>query len=574
MGLRKGDYEVKKGKRGYEIHVGAEAEDRLLKPRTLKSWAEDREIAAIRDGRAGDGWTMKAADGSEKPWKPEGMTDELPDGTKWELAPHQQADIKFLEQQHSVLISDEAGSGKTAAGLGAIAQLAKSGKARRWIVVVPKNTVTQWQEAAQAFLGPELAGAVEVASGDTERGKRGRMLRGEGAGDGPRIIITNHDTVRRHAGDIEEGKYDGMILDEAHYFTERQGADTAQRTEALHGLNTPYKMLMTGTPVKNDLSEFYSVVDYLQPGLLGDKAEFLQRYGKAGGSATAGHETLMRELQSEVRGVMMGTRLSRPSKGGGQELRPLGGGTGQQPVKMKETYVPVKPSASQKTGLRGVTDKFEEYRSLPGATLTRRDAEKKVINNGDAAQNAKVAAARKVLADHPGQRAILFATNVYTLDTIRAGLGLKDDEVAVLDGSMSDKQRFEVQRKLNDPKSPVRVVLATDAANTGQNLQGATVVVNVDLPDNPAIVRQRVARAWRLRPAGIRRDFPDLADTVSVYHLQSDTQYDIEQRERLRQKSKAVDLPSQMDMADDAGGIGGILQAYRQEVASHAPASA
>jgi superfamily II DNA/RNA helicase len=236
--------------------------------------------------------------------------------------------------------------------------------------------------------------------------------------------------------------------------------------------------------------------------------------------------------------------------------------------------VPVKPSASQKTGLRGVTDKFEEYRSLPGATLTRRDAEKKVINNGDAAQNAKVAAARKVLADHPGQRAILFATNVYTLDTIRAGLGLKDDEVAVLDGSMSDKQRFEVQRKLNDPKSPVRVVLATDAANTGQNLQGATVVVNVDLPDNPAIVRQRVARAWRLRPAGIRRDFPDLADTVSVYHLQSDTQYDIEQRERLRQKSKAVDLPSQMDMADDAGGIGGILQAYKQEVASHAPASA
>jgi len=139
----------------------------------------------------------------------------------------------------------------------------------------------------------------------------------------------------------------------------------------------------------------------------------------------------------------------------------------------------------------------------------------------------------------------------------------------VIDGSMSDKQRYAVQQELNDPASPVRVVLCTDAANTGQNLQAATVVVNVDLPDTPSIVRQRFARAWRVRPPKVTQDWPDLPDTVHVYHLQSETQYDIEQRHRLEQKTRQMDMPHKLDQADDTEGLGGILSAYLRERDAH-----
>jgi len=572
LGLTDDQYTITKRRGGYQIHVSPEGEDLLMRPRSLQSYGEDQAITEIRKRRAGEGWTRRGPDGEERPWKPEGMTETLRDGTHWDLAPHQQADAMMVERQHGVLIADEAGTGKTFAALAAVAHLASQGKARRVIIVVPKNTVTQWYEATQDLLAPELASAVQIASGDTPRRQRMSTLAAEGVdAEQMHIVITNHDTIRNHAGDIDDGNYDMIVLDEAHQFTERAGRESAQRAQALRELSMEYRMLLTGTPVKNDLSEFHSLVDYIQPGLLGDREEFLARYGKLSGPATAGYEALMRDLQNAVRGCMLGTRLSRPAGEGVFELRPLG--TGQQPIMMREEYVSVAPSSEQREELRQVSATYEGLSDVPGATFARRAQEQKVINDLDPESNAKMAATREILSRHPDERVLIFATYRYAIDTVRDALGLDEQEIRVIDGSMSDKQRYAVQQELNDPASPVRVVLCTDAANTGQNLQAATVVVNVDLPDTPSIVRQRFARAWRVRPPKGTQDWPDLPDTVHVYHLQSETQYDIEQRHRLEQKTRQMDMPHKLDQADDTEGLGGILSAYLRERDAHGQAA-
>lgn len=564
MGLTNDQFTVQKTRGGYEIHVTPEGEELLMRPQTLQSYENDKVVTDIRQRRMGEGWVGTGEDGEERPWKPEGTTETLPNGAKWQLAPHQQADIKMLEHCGGILVADEAGTGKTFAAVGAIAHLISQGKVRRVLIAVEKSGVQQFYDQTQALLAPELAAAVTIATGDTPPKQRRSTLAGEGIDeDAIHIVITNHDTIRGHAGYIDEGQYDMLVLDEAHKFSLRAGRAEAQRAQALRELDFKFKMLMTGTPIENDLSEFHSLVDYVQPGLLGDREEFMARYGKLAGAATAGREALMRRLQNEVRGCLIGLRLSHPVGEGVFELRPLS--NSQMPVMMREQYVRVTPTKEQRGRLREVTTEFEGRSGLPGATFSRRDKEKKVINDEDPEVNAKMQAVRNILARHPRERALIFATNDYCLRAVQESLGLSDDEIATINGGMSSKARREVQDQLNDPTSPVRVVLCTDAAATTLDMQAATVVVNVDLPDTPATVRQRIARGWRTRPQSFLERWPKIPDTVHVYHLQSETQYDIEQRERLEQKTQEMDMPYKLDITDETEGLGGILSAYLRE---------
>ncbi len=151
----------------------------------------------------------------------------------------------------------------------------------------------------------------------------------------------------------------------------------------------------------------------------------------------------------------------------------------------------------------------------------------------------------------PDERFIVFTEYKTTLDylinRLRTELGEEDDSIAELYGGMSDEEREQIKFAFNDPESPVRILVATDAASEGLNLQhSARLLIHYDIPWNPSRLEQRNGRIDR---HGQARD-------VSIYHFTSDDDADLAFVARILQKVN--------DIREDLGSMGELFDAAFQ----------
>src|SRR5262249_2976597 len=101
------------------------------------------------------------------------------------------------------------------------------------------------------------------------------------------------------------------------------------------------------------------------------------------------------------------------------------------------------------------------------------------------------------LFDEDGRKVVLFSEWTTMLDMIQPMLKKRKLDYVRLDGSVPQKQRQELVHTFQSEPT-CRLFLTTNAGSTGLNLQAANTVINVDLPWNPAVLEQRVARAHRM----------------------------------------------------------------------------
>ncbi len=528
LGLSRGEYAVEHRKGGgWDLIIDEKTFPKLYNERTFKQYSQDAAIRDIRRRQQGDGWPD---------WKPEGTSDTVL------LAPHQQADIKFWERQKNVLIADEAGSGKTATILCGIADLHKQGKVKRAIVVVPKSVALQFGAEIKKFLGPEYAHQFVIASGKS-KAQRLRAYNGDQL-----FTIITHDTLRNDADDIREAAPDALAIDEAHYFSVRgegEGeGEGSQRSRAARDIDAPYKALLTGTPIKNDLSELYSLVDWMQPGVLGTKKEFIHRYGALATGTGMFDASLLKNLSDRLSGVMLGVKLSVQKGDGGDIHFELTPEPRKAPIEMREHTEYLDLSPKQRRQYQRQEAAYREYRDTQKAAGFVRDSQlRRVVNNVETMNHPKVQRLRQILDEHRGEKAVIFASNSYAWDTIIKGLGLKRGEYELLTGNDTDAERKRKQEKLNDPHSKVRILVASDAANFGLNLQGASVLVNFDATDTSATHEQRIAREFR---RGQQRN-------VAVYNLRTKTPLETKAQDRIERKAKTAGLPHALQHTDESG---------------------
>ena len=534
------DFTVREHQGKQELLVKEAALDKLASPKMLDGWEADNEIHEIKARGRGDGW---------EDWKAEGQ------GEGVILSPHQQADIKFWEKQKSILVGDEAGSGKTAVALNGIAHLAKQGKVKKALVVVPKSVIQNFGKEAQFFLDPEMAKNYQAVSAD----KMNKARRKEAYQGDQLFTVITHDTLRNDLYYLRDAGFDAVIVDEAHYLTEREGGKISKRSQALHELNPEYKCLMSGTLVKNDLSELWSLADYVQSGVLGTRKEFMSRYGKLGETAGPLDASLLHSLQQRLNGVLIGVKLTTHKTERGREVLELKGeGREGVPVRLRTEERRVKLSPEQARQYRA-SEKFyleSKHEGVKGIALTKTTTQKRIVNNISPVDNPKVQAVRDIMAEHPDSKIIIFATNDYAIKTVKQGLGLSEGTYADINGGVRDSNRLKIAERVNTEINP-KVLFCTDAANFGMNIQGANVVINFDTPDTQATVEQRVARAFR------RKQKKD----VYLYHVRSDTPLELKAARRLMKKKTKMDVVDQLTAADESG-LAGPLYQYLQEVAT------
>jgi len=195
----------------------------------------------------------------------------LPKSFRAKLRPYQRQGLNWLcfldGLQFGALLADDMGLGKTVQLL-AMLSVRKAARSRQGpktsLLIVPASLISNWTSEIQRFL-PSLRYFLAHPSGDADREtlSRGPEL------DGVDLVITTYGLCQRYTW-LQEVRWDLVVLDEAQAI---KNPGTKQ-TRAVKKLPARNRVIMTGTPIENRLSDLWSLFDFLNPGLLGTSKEF------------------------------------------------------------------------------------------------------------------------------------------------------------------------------------------------------------------------------------------------------------------------------------------------------------
>ncbi|CAM9782699.1 unnamed protein product [Chrysoparadoxa australica] len=205
------------------------------------------------------------------------------------LHAHQKHGVKFLwrcltgkgghARGHGAILADEMGLGKTCTAITMMDALLKHcHEVKKVVIVCPSSLVRNWGNEVSKWCGSTLSQCTHVV----ERG--GPAATGIandfkiGSSQRFRILIISYELYRMHAAVINAAQGLGLLIcDEGHRLKSQTGSKTMQ---ALMACPARRRLLLTGTPVQNNLEEFFMLADFTNPGVLGTAAEFKTRFSK------------------------------------------------------------------------------------------------------------------------------------------------------------------------------------------------------------------------------------------------------------------------------------------------------
>jgi SNF2 family DNA or RNA helicase len=444
------------------------------------------------------------------------------------LYPFQRKAVDFiLRNDGRACLFDEMGLGKTITATTALLELIRQRKASRAIIVTPNAVVEQWRgELVEKFnLEPTLVSSRRTLS------ERMTLY------DDP-LIVMNYELLRTDLELVLQKNIDTLILDEV---TRVKNWDT-QTSEAAKKLIVRNVIALTGTPLENHLGELYNIVSIVQPGFFGRYNEdFLARFtlklsgqGWQGSRPAINPETLP-ELRRELRTISI-----RRTKA--QVLKQLPALTVQyvytEPAKNQKMIYDILQESLGETVLEEYAYRASDQAGPNPFTANRirlytllREAcadismiagylRRKQRENTEDAQslrespifkklihvlanlepeNAKLVELKELVNDltEQGHKLVVFSQFVPVVNLIQEELSNQGVPTLVYHGQLSDDARTLHLRQFVE-KAEYRILASTDAGQFGLNLQAADVVVNYDLPWNPARLQQRIARLHRI----------------------------------------------------------------------------
>jgi hypothetical protein len=451
----------------------------------------DGHRAAVRISTEVVLWAAGRARRAARAAERQQLEDELRSGSRslaaltLPLYPYQIDGMLHLAFTERALLGDEMGLGKTAQAVAACALLRELRGVARVLVVCPVSLKAEWEEQITKFTDLPL------------RFVQGTKPARLACYETPAFFtIANYEQVIRDVADVNQRlRPDVVILDEA----QRIKNWNTQTARAIKRLESRYAFLLTGTPIENRIDEIYSIIDYIDPQVFGPLFRFNRTfYDLDERGRPVGYRNLD-ELQRRIRPLLLRRRKDQVES--------------QLPERVDNNYF-VPMSAAQ-------LELYGEYESRVARLLavakkrplTREEQEKlqrwlacmrmlcdtAYILTPSNRECPKIHELEAVLEDldvRRSQKALVFSEWERMLELARALAGEMNLGFAWHTGSVPQaKRREEIRRFKSDPAC--RLFLSTDSGGLGLNLQVASVVINLDLPWNPARLEQRIARAWR-----------------------------------------------------------------------------
>jgi SNF2 family DNA or RNA helicase len=392
------------------------------------------------------------------------------------------------------ILADEVGLGKTIeAGL-TLAELRLRGLADRTLVIAPAGLVVQWREELERkFVLPTVTAGRQLTSAE------------EGL-DRP-VVVASLAAARRDPlkSALTADQWDLVIVDEAHRVRNPRSASG----KLVRELRSRHLLLLTATPVENRLLDLYEMISLVSPGLLGTAAQFRAEQGSGTGTSTALTPKNAAALRKRTSEVMIRHRRSEVSV--------------LLPQRLAETLL-IEPPPAEREWYADLVDRLrkEGREATPAKRLTLRSIARLAGSSPAAAASAlrkagwedlavrteslggwpKGAVLLDLLRRHAGsgeegqpEKVLVFTAFRHTLDQLTAQASEAGIQAAVYHGSLP---RAEKEKAVAAFRDEVGVLLSTESAGEGRNLQFCHVMVNMDLPWNPMQIEQRLGRLHRV----------------------------------------------------------------------------
>jgi SNF2 family DNA or RNA helicase len=415
-----------------------------------------------------------------------------------ERFPHQiKACLKVMRDLNGrAILADEVGLGKTIEAGIVLKEYLLRGAVRTVLVLVPASLCEQWR--AELWEKFELEFVVS-------RGPAGLWGRHP-------LVISSLETARheRHRRRVRGANYDMVVVDEAH----RLRNHLTLGWKFVNDLNPRFLMLVTATPVQNDLRELYNLVTLVRPGTVGTFSQFRRDFLAGHDKRTPRNAPRLRLL---LESVMVRTRRADTNLVfAPRKVETLW--VGQTPAERSlyhevsdfvaeavkaDTGQPGKPHyftlmvlqkemGSSWSAARATLERLSEH---PDGLDARRLRQLAGHAQSVSATPSKVKSLLRCLASLGGEKAIVFTQFRSTQDALVAALRGIGVEPAVFHGELGWREKEEA---LDYFRQSAPVLVSTEAGGEGRNLQFCRIVINYDLPWNPMRVEQRIGRVHRL----------------------------------------------------------------------------
>ncbi|NUP05222.1 MAG: DEAD/DEAH box helicase [Polyangiaceae bacterium] len=455
----------------------------------------------------------------------------VPEGLRADLRPYQIDGYRWLCRLATLglgaCLADDMGLGKTVQIIALLLRRSEEGPA---LVVAPTSVCSNWISEIERF-APSLA-AVEYSSSDRAEVIANMAERGPG-----RVIVCSYGILQQDVSALAAIVWGTVVLDEAQFIKNAE----SMRARAAYELKAKQRIAATGTPVENHFGDLWSVFRFLNPGLLGEWADFKRRYVlpvERDGSFAPG--AVLREVARPY-------LLRRTKKDVLTELPPVT--EVHHEVRLSEDdelrYALLRKQIHEKLfTFHGKRDNKLEV--LAEITRLRRFCCHPRLVFPDAENDSAKIRTFLDLAEElreNGHRALVFSQYVDFLVFVREALDERGIHYEYLDGSTPKAQRKERVDAFQSGDSTL-FLISLKAGGFGLNLTAADYVIHLDPWWNPAVESQATDRAHRI---GQTRP-------VTVYRLV--TKNTIEEKivrlhEKKRRLARAV-----LDTTDDAQDLG------------------
>ncbi|KAG0227377.1 DNA-dependent ATPase protein rad54 [Actinomortierella wolfii] len=466
------------------------------------------------------------------------------------LRPHQVEGVKFMykcttglvqSNAFGCIMADEMGLGKTLQCLTLLWTLLKQspvagkGTIEKGIICCPSSLVRNWANEIIKWLGPGKIGVLTCDAKGTKEdtnnamkawaAARGRMVVNP-------VLIISYESLRMYAPVLAQTPIGLMLCDEGH----RLKNSNSQTFVALNELNVQRRVILSGTPIQNDLSEYFSLINFAIPGLLGSTNEFRKNYelpilrGRDA-DASEKEQELSDQKLAELSGVVSKFIIRRtndiltkylPTKFehvvfcrlspmqvdlynhfiNSKSIQKLLRGVGSQPLKA----IGLLKKLCNHPDLLDLPDDLEGCEHLlPPDYQLKSDKRGTSSRGGGMLVQPEFSGKMQLLArmlakikKETNDKIVLISNYTQTLDIFEKLCRQNGYGVLRLDGTMTINKRQKLVDRFNNPDGGEFVfLLSSKAGGCGLNLIGANRLILFDPDWNPAADQQALARVWR-----------------------------------------------------------------------------
>ena len=449
------------------------------------------------------------------------------------LRPYQKEGVnwlRFLEKNHfGGILADDMGLGKTLQTLTwlSVEREREDQRNKPTLVVCPTSLVDNWAEEAQRFV-PELSVITIFGS------KRMKDLEEIPEHD---LVITSYALLRRDIDHYLNMEFTAVVLDEAQHIKNR----STQNAIAVKKIQARHKLVLTGTPIENSVSDLWSIMDFLMPGYLGRhdvfRANIELPISRGGPEAEDAQRRLRRKLQPFL--------LRRMKKDVAKDLPPkierviTCSLTADQQMVYKELLNASRRKICNMVEQQGFNrSRMEVLKTLLRLRQTCCHLDLlKLPGLNSKNPSTKLSLFQELLneAMDGGHRMLVFSQFTTMLGILREYLEEKEIKYCYLDGST--KNRLTIVKQFNMDRTIPVFLISLKAGGTGLNLVGADMVLHFDPWWNPAVEDQATDRAYRI------------GQTRTVYSMKLITKGTVEEKvlEMQRKKKSVIDATLSTD---------------------------